>query len=322
MRTRTATLSLVLGAVAFSALTACNGGASDPPGSGGESGASDGTSIGATSTGSAGTEPSTASTAPSSPTPSAVDIRSVDLANTTWLYSFRGLELPHEVKLVNGEATIDPGEFSSTYTLGEVVYGDVDGDGDDDAVARIDGQTPEGSRGFWYIWIAEDSGVVQLKYPIAETGRCATLVELPVITEGAINLTEYHRIPGLDDKIPCSDPGTGLKKRTITVTSDNTGSEADSGAEMWPVQTAPVVAWGGICPGPRYPDSAPGLVDLWASPSKTAQVAATAGQEGVIFEQIDFPLVAREGWNLVGFRVFGVESDLGGKDMACAWAVK
>lgn len=319
MRTRTVITSLALGAMALSALTACNGGTTDPPGSGAESG---GASTAATSTTPAGTEPSTVSAAPSSPAPSAVDIRSLDLANTTWLYSFRGVELPHEVTLVNGEATVDPGEFSSSYQLGEVVYGDVDGDGDDDAVARIDGQTPEGARGFWYIWIADISGAVQLRYPIAETGRCATLVELPVIIGGAINLTEYHRIPGLDDKIPCSDPGTGLKKRTITVISDNTDSESGSGPEMWPVQTAPVVAWGGICIGPKYPDSAPGLVDLWAIPSKTAQVAATAGPDGVIFEQLDSPLVTREGWSLVGFRVFGVESDLGGKDMACAWAVK
>lgn len=244
----------------------------------------------------------------------------MDLANTTWLYSFLGLQLPYEVKLVNGKATRNPGEFSSTFQLGQVVYGDVDGDGDDDAVARLDGQTPEGARGFWYIWIADVSGAVQLKYPIAETGRCSTQVLPPVITDGAINLTEYLRMPGVDDKIPCSDPGTGLKKRTITVISDSTGPEAGSGAEMWPVQTAPVLAWGGICPGPKNPDSPPALVDLWVSPSKTAQVAANAGPDGVIFEQIDAPLVTRDGWSLVGFRVFGVESDLGGLDMACAWA--
>ncbi|MET4003972.1 hypothetical protein ABIB48_002710 [Arthrobacter sp. UYCu511] len=322
MRTRTAIIALTLGAMAFSSLTACTGGTAEKSGGGGESG---GATIGTTPTSLAGTEPSAFSTPPAATASSQVDIRSVDLANTTWLYSFLGRELPYEVTLVNGEATKNPGEFSSSFKLGQVVYGDVDGDGDEDAVAQLNGATPEGSRGFWYIWIADVSGAVQLKYPIAET-TCYALVLPPEITDGAINLTEYLHIPGVDDEIPCSEPGTGLKKRTITVITDSTGSTDGSGPEMWPVQTAPVVAWGGMCPGPANPDATPGLVDLWASPSKTAQVAATTEQDGEIFEQIDSPsdspLVEREGWSLVGFRIFGVKSDLGGKDLACAWAPK
>lgn len=326
MRTRTAIISLTLGAMAFSTLTACTGGATDPPGFGGETGVSGGSAVGVDSMSSAGTE------APSVfATPSAADIRSLDLANSTWLYSPGGFDVPVEVTLANGEATADGGEFPIKYSLGEVIYGDVDGDGDEDAVARLNWVRNMGSEGLWYIWIADVSGAAQLKYPIAATGRCGTFVEPPVIADGAINLTEYLRIPGLDDKIPCSDPGTGLKKRTITVLSDSTGSEdgsesagseAGAAATMWPVQTAPVAAWGGICAGPKYPDSAPGLVDLWVSPDEASEVAAAAGPDGVIFEQKDSPLVTREGWNLVGFRVFGVKSDIGGLDMACAWAVK
>ncbi|MGN5732080.1 hypothetical protein [Arthrobacter psychrochitiniphilus] len=318
MRTRTAIIALTLGAMAFSSLTACTGGTAEKSGGGGETG---GATIGTTPTSLAGTEPSAFSTPPAATAPTAVDIRSVDLANTTWMYSFLGRELPYEVTLVNGEATKNPGEFSSSFKLGQVVYGDVDGDGDEDAVAQLNGATPEGGRGFWYIWIADVSGAVQLKYPIAET-NCYALVLPPEITDGAINLTEYLHIPGVDDEIPCSEPGTGLKKRTITVITDSTGSTDGSGPEMWPVQTAPVVAWGGMCPGPANPDATPGLVDLWASPSKTAQVAATTEQDGVISEQINSPLLTREGWSLVGFRIFGVKSDLGGKDMACAWAPK
>lgn len=94
----------------------------------------------------------------------------------------------------------------------------------------------------------------------------------------------------------------------------------DSGYEaLWCVQTAPWPAWGGRCPGPRWLDTEPGIVDLWAAPSKGAPVAAAAGADGAMFEQDQAPLTQRWGWAPVGFRLFGVETDLGGTDMACAW---
>src|SRR5690606_2298777 len=99
-----------------------------------------------------------------------------------------------------------------SYDLDEVVYGDVDGDGDDDAVARINRSNDMAFEGLWYVWLADGADVVQLKYPIAQTGRCGTYVESVVIGNGVVELTEYLRTPGLDDAIPCSDPGTGLKK--------------------------------------------------------------------------------------------------------------
>ncbi|MDD0858597.1 hypothetical protein NHF46_14200 [Arthrobacter alpinus] len=58
------------------------------------------------------TEPSTAQH------PSTVDIRAVDLANSAWLYSFGGFDLPVEVKLVNGEASSDGDGVPITYSLG------------------------------------------------------------------------------------------------------------------------------------------------------------------------------------------------------------
>lgn len=314
MRNRTVPLYLTLGAMAFSALTACSGGAADPPGTGEESDSLDGAIADEASV-----EPSVGESQTSSAPPTTVDIptvniRTVDLGNMTWLYSFGGFDLPVEVKLVGGTATIDGDGIPIIYTLGDVSYGDIDGDGDDDAAAMLSRGQDNGYEALWYVWLAEDSQARQLKYPIARTGRCGTLVEPPVIAEGGIELTEYLRIPGLDDALPCSEPGTGLKKRTISVYSD--------GSDEWPVQTAPVAAWGGLCAGAKYLDTGPGMVDLWAAPSKSAAVAAVAGPDGAVFEQKGSPLVEREGWGLVGFRVLGVESDLGGADMACAWAPK
>ncbi len=252
-------------------------------------------------------------TVPSPEAPAAADIRVVDLGAAEWLYSAGGFDLPVAVKLAGGTATAEVDGLPVTYTLGEVSYGDVDADGDDDAVARIDRAQDMGFEGLWYVWLAEGETAVQLKYPIARTSRCGTYVESVVVGAGAVELTEYHRIPGLDDAIPCSDPGTGLKQRTIAV-------HAEAG-EAWPVQTAPLPAWGGLCSGPKWPDSAPGLVSLLAAPADNAPVVAAPSPDGgAIFEQKDAPLTQRNGWALVGFRIFGVESDLGGADMSCAWA--
>ena len=264
------------------------------------------------STGDAAGSSETSEPATEEPDPD-VDIRTVDLANATWLYSFSGFDQPVEVQLVDGTASSDGDGFPITYTLGEVSYGDIDGDGDDDAAALLSRAQSNGSEALWYVWLAQGAEAVQVKYPIARTGRCGTLVEPLVIGDGAIIITEYLRVPRQDDNIPCSEPGTGLKKRTITIHAAR--------AETWPVQTAPVPAWGGLCAGGKYPDAAPGLVDLWAAPVKSAAVAAVAGPDnGVIFDQKDSPLMKREGWTLVGFRLFGVESDTGGADTACAWA--
>lgn len=252
------------------------------------------------------------------PTPAtaapAVNIRAVDLGSATWQYSYGGFDAPVTLDFVNGAAADAGGGFPIQYALEDVSYGDVDGDDDEDAVARVSRTQDNGYEALWYVWLAEGAEAVQMKYPIAYTSRCGTFVESVVISDGTINTTEYLRIPGLDDSIPCSDPGTGLKKRTITVHS--------AGSESWPVQTAPVAAWGGLCAGPGWPDTAPGIVDLWAAPDKGAPVSATASPDaGAVFAQKGAALTERAGWALVGFRLFGVESDLGGTDMACAWAV-
>ena len=208
---------------------------------------------------------------------------------------------------------IDENGFPAKYALGEVTYGDIDADGDDDAVALISRSQDNGYKALWYAWLAQGAEASQLKYPIAETGRCGTFVESVVIREGAVNVTEYLRVQGLDDRVPCSDPGTGLRKRSVTVHAE--------GSDAWPVQTAPVAAWGGLCPGTRYPDTSPGLVDMWTAPSKGSTPATSASPDGgALFEQKDAPLMEKDGWELLGFRLFGGGSDLPEVDMACAWA--
>ncbi|WP_146233395.1 hypothetical protein [Arthrobacter psychrolactophilus] len=301
MRTWTATLSLVCGAMALSTLTACSGGAVDPPGSKGGV-ASTGASIGASDV--------PATSAP----PTTVDIRSLDLANTTWLYSLGGLEDPLEVTLADGKATIEAGEFPITHELDEVIYGDVDGDGDEDAVTRLNWAQSMGSEGLWYVWVADGVEARQVKYPLARTSRCGTAVLTPVVAQGAINLTEYERVPGLDDAIPCSEPGTRMRTRTVTIASE--------GTELWPVQTLPAPAWGGLCPDAKYNETTPGVGDLWAAPSKNSPVTATTSPDGgAVFELKDAPLLQREGWNPVGVKLAGMAGADGVTQLECAWAV-
>lgn len=299
MLKRTLPLPFLVGALVLSGLTACTGSSPQTP---------PGTAEAAAGNGSGQETSAEATTAP----PAAVDIRTVDLGGAEWLYSFNGLDLPVTVQLTGGTASQGTGVELVTYTLDGVIYGDIDGDGDEDAAARINRSNDMAFEGLWYVWLADGADVVQVKYPIAQTGRCGTFVESLEIDDGDLTLTEYLRIPGLDDKIPCSEPGTGLQKRSITVHTE--------GTETWPVQTEPVAAWGGLCPGPRWQDSSPGQVDLWAAPFTGAPVATSAAPDGgAFFELKAAPLMQYTGWTLVGFRIFGVDTDAGGADLACAW---
>lgn len=310
MRLRSASLFLALSVLSAAGLASCGSPASDamtesPPGeaNSGNSGSEGGTG---------GAKPTTEAAELAAPT--AVDIRTVDLANTTWLYSWDGFAAPEKIVMIDGTAVVADDGFPATYTLGEISYGDIDADGDEDAVGRINRAQDNGYKALWYAWLAQGVDAVQVKYPIAETGRCGTFVESVVFGDGAVTVTEYLRVPGQDDGIPCSDPGTGLKQRTVTIHVE--------GIEAWPVQTAPVAAWGGLCTGPQFPDTSPGIVKLWVAPTQDSAVAATASSDGgAVFAQKDAPLMHHDGWALVGFRVFGVDSDVGGADMACAWAL-
>ncbi|WP_315913201.1 hypothetical protein [Arthrobacter sp. lap29] len=241
-----------------------------------------------------------------------VDIRTVDLNNVMWLFSNEGLSVPYEVKIVNGAAVVDENGFPANYAVKDVSYGDIDGDGDEDAVASIVRTQDNGYKVLWYVWLAQGAEAVQLQYPVAQTSRCGTLVESLVFGDGALNITEYLRIQGKDDSVPCSDHGTGLNKRSITVYTE--------GAESWPVQSAPVAAWGGLCPQTRWDETSPGVQDLWAAPSKDSPVTATAGPDGgAMFELRQAPLVQRDGWVLIGVKLAGMADDRGATQLQCAW---
>lgn len=297
MRLRSVSVFLALSVLAVSGLTGCGSSASDkvggnPPGGG-------------SGVGSPGAE--------TAPDPARdADIHAVDLKNTTWLYSEGGFGVPYEVQMVDGAAVIDENGFPAEYVVKNVVYGDIDGDGDDDAAAEIARTQSNGYKALWYIWLANGPEVVQVKYPITETARCGNFAESVVFGDGALDVTDYLRIPGLDDRVPCSDHGTGLRQRSITVHSE--------GDDAWPVLTAPVAAWGGLCPGSKWDESSPGLADLWAAPSDDAPMTATAGPDGgAMFELKEAPLLQEDGWTLIGVKLSGTADAQGVTPMECAW---
>lgn len=294
---------LALGVLAVTGLSGCSdphpdGLVENPPGNGQSGTSGDGASPGAASP---------------EPVPE-VDIRTVDLANATWLYSENGFGTPYEVPLVDGAAVVDENGFPAQYALKDFIYGDIDGDGDEDAAAQITRSQDNGYKALWYVWLAQGTEVMQVKYPIAETARCGNFTETVAFSDGALAITEYLRVPGLDDNVPCSDHGTGRRQRSLTVHSE--------GDEAWPVQVLPVAAWGGLCPGSKWDESSPGLADLWAAPSDDAPQTSTAGADGgAMFELKEAPLLQEDGWTLIGVKLAGTADAQGITPMECAWGV-
>lgn len=239
----------------------------------------------------------------------AKDIRAVDLRNTPWLYSAGGVEVPLALTLVDGQATVQAAEGAARFEFQDVAYGDVDGDGDDDAVASISRSGDNTYERLWYLWLLQDQDAMQVKYPIAQSGKCGTAVDSVVPGQGRVEITQRLRQRVVDDRVPCSEPGTGLQQRTITVHTE--------GEQAWPVQTAPIPAWGGICPGSPWPDSEPGLVNLWSAPTQSAPVAAiTSPEGGSVFAVYPSPLMLEEGWAFVGFTQ---RVDVGDVKLHCAF---
>ena len=66
-----------------------------------------------------------------------LDIRAVELANTSWLLSESGFGASYEVQLVDGAAVMCENRFPAQYDLGELSSGDIAAKGEDDAVVRI-----------------------------------------------------------------------------------------------------------------------------------------------------------------------------------------
>lgn len=233
-------------------------------------------------------------------------------ADAEWSYALDGLDTPHTVALTGGVGT---DELSRTYSLGEAVGADLDEDGILDAaipIAMVDGNAV---HELWYIWrgtgTADEPAAEQVLYPIARTTRCGDITRAVTAMDGALQIDVVLRMPFTDDARSCAEGGTGVLTRVIDL--------VEIEEQFYPVQTAPVTAWGGVCPPTEWPDGSPeiGIVGRVAPPS-SAPAAFDPDRDVAVFGLRDAPLLTAGGDSFFGFVQDYVETDA--VRMHCAFA--
>lgn len=219
------------------------------------------------------------------------------VANTEWSFSRSGIEVPFSVTLVDGRGQDEAGR---TYTLGEPVASDANADGIPDIaipIAEVDGN---GFHELWYIWLGADDASAaiaeQVSYPIGVTNRCGHTVN--AVTPASSGFTVDETLKSLSDQrqLDCSTPGTWHQIREISVT--------DADDAWYPIQVAPSVAWGGICPPPLWEDT--DIVEsgweLLAVPAASAPKSTNADEEIAIYAVAETHRFEAEGFSIAGYR--------------------
>lgn len=193
-------------------------------------------------------EPEASTSTPSAaPAPDA--IRKLDPAALAWQW----FEAHTDVAAVD---VTKPDEDGRTYTVGEAVYSDADGDGLEDLAVPIAQRDGNGFREQWHIWLAQADGTaVQVPIPIAWTSRCGDATESVTPTAGGFTVHEYLREPVIDDKVACSERGTFEVNRGVGVLRD--------GEAVYPVDLADPRGYGGVCPSQQRTET--GITKVWGS---------------------------------------------------------
>lgn len=241
-------------------------------------------------------EPPTEAVAP----PNATQI---DFGNREWLFRPGG-HLPETVTvpLVDGKATVD----LVNYEVGDPVFADVNGDGVVDAAVSLTAVDGNGFDQQWYLWITAEPEPIQVTLPIARTARCGTVTKSVTAVDDGIQVHEVRRGIG-EDQFACSEEGLDERTRVINAV------EVRNVDEWWPVQTAPVPAFGGLCPVAVEYDAYPGGMELFSAPDPAAPIVPADvttyvfGLEGWPIYGEDFP-----GWRIIGVKT---RED----HMSCSW---
>lgn len=234
-------------------------------------------------------------------------IEEVDFTTVEWSLSHHGRMISTDgLSFADGPAIIETVE----YTIGkdQIVYGDADGDGDLDAIVPVSAVDVVGGGvdlgTAWYLW-ADDAGTaVQARVPAA-LRNCDIVVESVTAVDGGFEIHEFHLRSGEETYTECGEPGSDERTRTVTISAD--GPEG----ELWPVQTAPFVSFGGACPISTAFHGDPATADHFAAPNAETtpligdQINTWPVEEWQIFRD-GYP-----GWKLVGVNVDG--------NPGCAW---
>ncbi|PWD49452.1 hypothetical protein C8046_00675 [Serinibacter arcticus] len=219
--------------------------------------------------------------APATPTPEAPDpaaIRTVDVTSLPWQW----FENHHTTQPVDLGA---PDDVGRTYTVGEPIYSDADGDGLEDLAVPIAQTDGNGYREQWHIWLAvADGEPLQVIAPIASTSRCGDAITAVEPTAGGFAVRELLREPIIDDHLDCATPGTFAVDRGVAVTHD--------GELTYPVDLADPRGWGGVCPS--LPRTETGVVTVWAAAGPDVRASLTIDGED-LFVAATHPHALTEG---------------------------
>lgn len=248
--------------------------------------------------------------------PVAPDLTAADIAawaaDAEWSFAPDGLGEPYLVAMTGGAGTDD---LSRPYELGDPVEADIDDDGVVDAAIPITMVDGNAVHQLWYIWrgIGMDATAVaeQVIYPIARATRCGDAIRSVTAVDGGLEVDIVLRMPFTDDARSCADGGTGELTRVIRL------EQIDG--QFYPVQTAPVAAWGGVCPPTEWLDGVPETgISGRAAPPASAPVITDPDRDIALFALREAPLVTPEGQSFFGF-IQDVDEDAAVK-MHCAFA--
>ncbi|GAA3944217.1 hypothetical protein [Microbacterium soli] len=238
---------------------------------------------------------------PEAPSLTGADIQAW-IANAEWSFADRGLEEPITIVFEDGKASDD---VMRVYEIGVGVESDADGDGVVDLAVPVTQLDGNGFQELWYVWLGKDidadAVAEQVWYPIARTVRCGDVVHSVEGTDGGFLIDQTLWMPHTDQGRDCAGGGTGTQTREIAI--------IDVDGVAYPVQTAPVPAWGGVCPRSEWLDGIiDDTVDGRVAPPASAPQAIAPGDPVGLYELPPAPLLTAD-----GARFFGFQGDLPGE---------
>lgn len=206
------------------------------------------------------------------------------------------------VPITDGAATAD----FINYEIGDPVFADVNGDGVLDAAVPITALDGNGFDQQWYLWVTTEAEPFQVTLPIARTTRCGTATKSVTAVEDGIQVHEVRRGLG-DEHRTCSEDGSDERTRVVAAV------EARNAGEWWPVQVAPVPAYGGLRPVEVEYDAYHGGIELFTAPDLAAP--SVPAEVTTYFFGLEAWPVYGEGfpeWSLVGVKTRE-------EFMSCSW---
>lgn len=239
------TLRFLLGCALFALLAGCG---ASPSGAG--------------STQAESAAPSAVQLSPEATTPggpAADTIRQVDPATLAWMWF-------DDHSTIRPVDVTKPDKQKRTYTIGEPVYSDANGDGLDDMAVSIAQADGNGYRLQWHIWLATaDGSAEQVPIPMAWSARCGDVTRKVSAVKGGFRVLENLREPVIDDRVPCSGLGTFKSTRNVGVEK--------LGETLALVNLDDRRGYGGVCPTQQRTET--GRTKVWGGLAPTNAVPLT-----------------------------------------------